>query len=226
MLFRSEAAVRAACTRLQLPPPEHKTVRLFSATATGLCVQLPGWNYAAVCDLQTGQIQYDNYQGHWGEQAHLNKFLQAYAVEKAKVEARKGDALYLNDGAYGNLFDAAHSKWPFPVKLVRDGAADPILKAYKFYGPTCDSIDVMPGPFWLPEDVGEGDYVEIGMMGAYGTAMATRFNGYGDTDTVVVEEAPMASMYGLARRSIPTPRPETGAVVRLSRVRGKKRRRR
>jgi ornithine decarboxylase len=144
----------------------------------------------------------------------------------AKVEARKGDALYLNDGAYGNLFDAAHSKWPFPVKLVRDGAADPSLKAFKFYGPTCDSIDVMPGPFWLPEDVVEGDYVEIGMMGAYGTAMATRFNGYGDTETVVVEEAPMASMYGLARRSIPTPRPETGAVVRLSRARGKKRRRR
>ncbi len=143
-----------------------------------------------------------------------------------KVEARKGDALYLNDGAYGNLFDAAHSKWPFPVKLVRDGEADQALKAFKFFGPTCDSIDVMPGPFWLPEDVREGDYVEIGMMGAYGTAMATRFNGFGETETVVVDEAPMASMYGLARRSIPTPRPEIGAVVRFSRARGKKRRRR
>jgi ornithine decarboxylase len=84
----------------------------------------------------------------------------------------------------------------------------------------------MPGPFWLPEDVREGDYVEIGMMGAYGTAMATRFNGFGETETVMVDEAPMASMYGLARRSIPTPRPETGAVVRFSRARGKKRRRR
>lgn len=144
----------------------------------------------------------------------------------AKVEARKGDALYLNDGAYGNLFDAAHSKWPFPVKLVRDGVAESGLKAFKFFGPTCDSIDVMPGPFWLPEDVCEGDYVEIGMLGAYGTAMATRFNGYGDTETVMVSEAPMASMYGLARRSIPTPRPEHGAVVKLSRARTKKRRRR
>jgi ornithine decarboxylase len=143
-----------------------------------------------------------------------------------KVEARKGDALYLNDGAYGNLFDAAHSKWPFPVKLVRDGEADRALKAFKFFGPTCDSIDVMPGPFWLPEDVREGDYIEIGMMGAYGTAMATQFNGFGETETVMVDEAPMASLYGLARRSIPTPRPETGAVVRLSRARGKKRRRR
>jgi hypothetical protein len=81
--------VKAACTRLQLPTPEHKTVRLFSATATGLCVQLPGWSYPVVCDLQSGALQYDNYQGHWGEQKHLNSFLQAYAVEKARIEARK-----------------------------------------------------------------------------------------------------------------------------------------
>jgi hypothetical protein len=87
--IRDEQAVKAACTRLQLPTPEHKTVRLFSATATGLCIQLPAWNYPVVANLQTGQVQYDNYQGHWGEQAHLNKFLQAYAVEKAKIEARK-----------------------------------------------------------------------------------------------------------------------------------------
>lgn len=87
--IRDEAAVKAACTRLQLPTPEHKTVGLFSATATGLCVQLPGWSYPVVCDLQSGDLQYDNYQGHWGEQKHLNSFLQAYAVEKAKIEARK-----------------------------------------------------------------------------------------------------------------------------------------
>ncbi len=87
--IRDEQAVRAACTRLQLTAPEHKTTRLFSATATGLCVQLPGWSYPVVCNLQTGQVQYDNYQGHWGEQKHLSAFLQAYAVEKAKIEARK-----------------------------------------------------------------------------------------------------------------------------------------
>jgi hypothetical protein len=86
---RDEAAVKAACTRLQLPTPEHKTVRLFSATATGLCVQLPGWQYPVVCNTQTGTVQYDNYGGHWGEQKHLNSFLQGYAVEKARIEARK-----------------------------------------------------------------------------------------------------------------------------------------
>ncbi len=87
--IRDEQAVRAACTRLQLPMPETKTVRLFSATATGLCVQLPGWQYPVVANLQTGQVQFDNYNGHWGEQKHLDTFLQAYAVEKAKIEARK-----------------------------------------------------------------------------------------------------------------------------------------
>jgi hypothetical protein len=87
--IRDEQAVRAACVRLQLAVPETKTVRLFNATATGLCVQLPAWNYPVVCNLQTGQVQYDNYQGHWGEQARLHEFLQAYAVEKAKIEARK-----------------------------------------------------------------------------------------------------------------------------------------
>ncbi len=86
---RDEAAVKAACTRLQLSTPEQKTVRLFNATATGLCVQLPGWSYPVVCNLQTGQVQYDNFQGHWGEQAKLNQFLQAYSVEKCRIEARK-----------------------------------------------------------------------------------------------------------------------------------------
>ena len=87
--IRDEQAVRAACIRLQLAPPETKTVRLFSATATGLCVQLPGWTYPVVANLQTGSLQFDNYNGHWGEQKHLDAFLQGYAVEKAKLEARK-----------------------------------------------------------------------------------------------------------------------------------------
>ena len=101
--IRDEAAVRAACTRLQLSPPERKTVRLFSATATGLCVQLPGWNYPVVCNTDSGQVSYDNYEGHWGEQRHLNSFLQGYAVEKAKLEARrKGHTCFethLEDGS-------------------------------------------------------------------------------------------------------------------------------
>jgi ornithine decarboxylase len=144
----------------------------------------------------------------------------------ARVELRKGDALYLNDGAYGNLFDAAHAKWPFPVKLIRDGGSSGVLKPYRFYGPTCDSIDYMPGPFWLPEDVRDGDHVEIGMMGAYGVAMAGRFNGFGDTESVLVDDAPMASMYGLAPRSLPTPRQESNVVTSLAKARRSKGKRR
>jgi len=146
-----------------------------------------------------------------------------------KVELRKGDALYLNDGSYGSLFDAAHTKWPFPVKLFRGegdeaGEVEGPLRPFRFYGPTCDSLDHMPGPFWLPEDVREGDYVEIGMLGAYGVAMNTRFNGYGDAETVVVDDAPMASMFGLAGRVIRLPREqqdEERKVVRFSRPKGR-----
>ena len=87
--IRDEQAIRAACVRLQLAAPEHKTCRLFNATVTGWAVQLPGWNYPVVCETQSGAVKYDNYQGHWGEQKHLNSFLQAYVVEKARIEARK-----------------------------------------------------------------------------------------------------------------------------------------
>lgn len=146
-----------------------------------------------------------------------------------KVELKKSDALYLNDGSYGSLFDAAHVKWPFPVKLYRgEGEAarevEGPLKPFRFYGPTCDSLDHMPGPFWLPEDIREGDYVEIGMLGAYGVAMNTRFNGFGDAETVEVADAPMASMFGLAGRNIRLPREqqeEERKVVRLSRPKGR-----
>lgn len=146
-----------------------------------------------------------------------------------KVELKKGDAVYLNDGSYGSLFDAAHMKWPFPVKLYRGEGEDAHevggpLKPFRFYGPTCDSIDHMPGPFWLPEDIREGDYVEIGMLGAYGVAMKTNFNGFGDAEIVEVQDAPMASMFGLAGRNIRRPREdreEERKVVRLSRPKGR-----
>jgi hypothetical protein len=87
--IRDPAAVRAACQRLGLPQPVQGTHRLFTSSATGLAVVLPKWRYPAVCDLATGQVHYDNFKGHWGEQAKLDQFLQAYAVERAKAEARR-----------------------------------------------------------------------------------------------------------------------------------------
>lgn len=86
---RDPVAVAAACQRLGLPPPLRKTVRLFTSTETGLVVQLPGWNYPVVCDVASGAVKYDNFNGRWGDQQELSKFLQMYTVEKARIEARK-----------------------------------------------------------------------------------------------------------------------------------------
>ena len=86
---RDPVAVHAACRRMDLAAPVHRTVKLFSGEAFGLAVELPGWHYPVVCDIATGQIKFDNYGGAWGEQAKLDQFLQAYAAEKAKLEARK-----------------------------------------------------------------------------------------------------------------------------------------
>ena len=87
--IRDAGAVQAACQRLRLPAPVQGTHRLFTSQVTGLAVQLPEWRYPGVCDLATGQVQYDNFRGHWGEKRHLDAFLQSYAVEKAKIEARR-----------------------------------------------------------------------------------------------------------------------------------------
>ena len=87
--IRDPVAIRAACQRLTVPEPVFGEVKLFSTSATGWAVQLPEWRYPVVCDVNTAKIAYDNYEGRWGEQVHLDRFLQGYAVEKAKLEARR-----------------------------------------------------------------------------------------------------------------------------------------
>ncbi len=86
---RDQAAIGAACRRLQLPRPEEGTFKLFSSEATGTAVRLPEWRYPVVCDTSTGELRYDNFGGKWGEQERLSRFLQAYATEKTKIEARR-----------------------------------------------------------------------------------------------------------------------------------------
>jgi ornithine decarboxylase len=128
-----------------------------------------------------------------------------YASVLVRVEKRRGDELYINDGAYGALFDAAHIGWRYPVRLIRDERSRVRPAQFSFYGPTCDDLDRMAGPFELPADVGVGDYIEIGMLGAYGCAMRTQFNGFGTVDSVVVEDEPMVSLYAtrtIARSNI------------------------
>jgi hypothetical protein len=86
---RDPVAVQAACQRLKLKPPVQGTAKLFTESATGLIVELHAWRYPVVFDLTTGRVRYDNYNGHWGEPAQLDKFLQSYAAEKTKLEARR-----------------------------------------------------------------------------------------------------------------------------------------
>jgi ornithine decarboxylase len=118
-----------------------------------------------------------------------------YSSLIVRVEQRRGDELYINDGAYGALYDAAHIGWRFPVALLRDTPSHARDLPFSFYGPTCDDADHMAGPFHLPADVQAGDYIEIGMLGAYGCAMRTGFNGFGAVETHVATDEPMASLY-------------------------------
>ena len=114
-----------------------------------------------------------------------------------RVEMRRGDSLYINDGTYGSLFDAGALNFVYPVRPIRTGGrfVKPLI-GYAFYGPTCDSLDHMKGPFYLPADMREGDYIEIGQTGAYGCAMRTKFNGFHSDETVVVQDEPMLTAYG------------------------------
>lgn len=113
-----------------------------------------------------------------------------------KVDLRKENALYINDGAYGLLYDAAHYNFIFPTRLRsnRKGQLG-VLAPFVFFGPTCDSADFMPGPFSLPNCIQEGDYIEIGQLGAYAEVFRTSFNGYGQYDVVQFEDDPMVSLY-------------------------------
>ncbi|CAF1143839.1 unnamed protein product [Didymodactylos carnosus] len=113
-----------------------------------------------------------------------------------KVMARKNHTLYINDGIYGNLADAGPLlDWRFPVRLVRPDQLSTTKtdeeKNFTFYGPTCDSLDFMDGPFVLPNDVKVDDYIEIGQFGAYNSAFRTSFNGFGETMTALVNDDPL-----------------------------------
>jgi ornithine decarboxylase len=116
-----------------------------------------------------------------------------------RVEARRGNDLFINDGGYGVLFDAAHLGWIYPARLLnREPKAGEAPVSYELWGPTCDSIDHMKGPFVLPACVKEGDYLEIGNVGAYGRAIAGDFNGYGKYEEAILDDEPMMTMYGEA----------------------------
>lgn len=120
-----------------------------------------------------------------------------------RVDLAKGNTLYINDGSYGSLYDAVHERWNFPIRAIPgDARKMGRMVEYTVYGPTCDSTDVLAEKVWLPAGMAEGDYIEFGNIGAYGRAMATRFNGFGEAETLVVQDAPWPSLYGAASAEV------------------------
>ncbi|OIZ99584.1 ornithine decarboxylase [Rickettsiella grylli] len=114
-----------------------------------------------------------------------------------RVESRKKNQLYINDGTYGSLFDAGIPHFIFPVRLIKKSyRKNKDLIPYSFYGPTCDCLDYMQGPFYLPSDIKEGNYIEIGQVGAYGRTLSTGFNGFKHEEGVIaVSDKPIMSMF-------------------------------
>jgi len=131
----------------------------------------------------------------WAEPGRA--LVAAGASVVVQVQHRRGDALFINDGVYGALSDAGVPAFRFPVRRVGDaqGAA---LVPFSFFGPTCDSADVMRGPFLLPADIAEGAWIEIGQLGAYGACLRTSFNGFDRAGMVEVDDQPMLETPGHA----------------------------
>ena len=116
-----------------------------------------------------------------------------------RVNLRKKQKLYINDGTYGTLFDAGTPNIVFPSKMIKDCSNKIISKkftAFDFYGPTCDSMDYMKGPFLLPNNIKENDYIELGQLGSYGLTFRTQFNGFYSNEIYEVEDNPIMSLYG------------------------------
>jgi len=113
-----------------------------------------------------------------------------------RVVLRKKQKLYINDGTYGSLFDAGVLNFVLPTRMLPNGRmASKKLTAYSLYGPTCDSIDYMKGPFILPNNLKEGDYIEVGQLGAYSLTFRTKFNGFYSNQIFEVQDKPLMSMY-------------------------------
>ena len=113
-----------------------------------------------------------------------------------RVVLRKKQKLYINDGTYGSLFDAGVLNFILPTRMIPNGRmTSKKLTSFNFYGPTCDSADFMKGPFVLPNNIKEGDYIEIGQLGAYSLTFRTKFNGFYSDKIFEVQDKPMMSMY-------------------------------
>ena len=120
-----------------------------------------------------------------------------------KVILRKKQNLYINDGTYGTLFDAGVPNFVLPSKMISNGRIQSKkLTPFSFFGPTCDSLDYMKGPFLLPNNIKEGDYIELGQLGAYGLTFRTKFNGFYSNEIFEVADKPIMSLYDNSSKKV------------------------
>jgi ornithine decarboxylase len=135
----------------------------------------------------------------WAEPGRA--LVAAGASVVVQVQLRRGDTLFVNDGVYGSLSDAGALGFRFPARRIRLGEAAGVemqLADFALFGPTCDSADRMRGPFRLPADMREGDWIELGQLGAYGACLRTQFNGFGRIEQVEVADPPLLATPGYA----------------------------
>ena len=113
-----------------------------------------------------------------------------------KVILRKKQKVYINDGTYGSLFDGGVLNFVFPTRMIPNGRiTSKKLTSFSLFGPTCDSADYMKGPFIFPNNLKEGDYIEVGQLGAYSLSFRTKFNGFYSDQMFEVHDKPIMSMY-------------------------------
>jgi len=118
-----------------------------------------------------------------------------------KVNLRKKQKLYINDGTYGTLFDAGVPNFILPSRMILNRRVQSKkLTPFNFYGPTCDSMDFMKGPFLLPNNIKEGDYIELGQLGAYGLTFRTKFNGFYSNEIFEVADQPIMTLYNASSK--------------------------
>ena len=137
-----------------------------------------------------------------------------------RVVLRKKQKLYINDGTYGSMFDAGVPNFVLPTRMIPNGRmTSKKLTSYSLYGPTCDSIDYMKGPFILPNNLKEGDYIEVGQLGAYSLTFRTKFNGFYSDQIFEVQDKPIMSIFDKENSSrcllYTSPSPRDRSVSRM-----------
>ena len=133
----------------------------------------------------------------WGRSNRFAGSADRNAIRDLVFDAlRKKNSLYINDGTYGSLFDAGAPNFVLPSKMITGGRVQSKkLTAFSFFGPTCDGLDFMKGPFLLPNNIKEGDYIELGQLGAYSLTFRTDFNGFYSNEIHELSDKPILSMY-------------------------------